>query len=49
MFFNNTVGYYGNPERLHENIQKMENAPRQRNPASDFVFEGKFGNKSKLF
>jgi nitroreductase len=43
------VGYYGNPERLHENIQKMENAPRQRNPASDFVFEGKFGNKSKLF
>jgi len=43
------VGYYGHPERLHENIQKLEKAPRQRNPASDFVFEGKFGNKSTLF
>ena len=40
------IGYLGDPSMLHERMQKAEMAERVRKPLDEFVFEGKFGNKS---
>lgn len=42
------VGYIGDHEILHPRMQKSEIAPRERKEIEDFVFSGKFEQKSKL-
>ena len=42
------LGYQGEPESLPEHRQEPETAPRSRNPLSDMVFSGTFGNSSSL-
>jgi nitroreductase len=36
-------GYHGDPEALPEPMKKLELAPRQRKPLTDFVFTGAWG------
>jgi nitroreductase len=43
------IGYVGDPEILHPNLMKMEILERERINAGDFVFSGKFGNKSDIY
>ncbi len=43
------LGYPGDVAGLHPNLQKLEDAPRARNNFDEFVFQGAFGRKSKLF
>ncbi|HPG33160.1 MAG: nitroreductase family protein [Lentimicrobiaceae bacterium] len=43
------IGHLGDPAMLHENLQKMETAPRQRRQANEFVFGAKFGQPSEIF
>jgi nitroreductase len=40
------LGYPGNPDLLHENLKRLEYAPRVRKPLNEFVFTGKFGEKA---
>jgi nitroreductase len=40
------LGYPGDPEVLHENLKRLEYAPRARKPLNEFVFTGKFGEKA---
>jgi len=42
------LGYQGAPDNLPEHRQEQETAPRIRNPLSDMVFAGKFGNSASL-
>ncbi len=44
------LGYEGDPGQLDEGWQRdAETAPRERKPFGDFVFDGTFGEASKLF
>jgi nitroreductase len=42
------LGYLGDPEVLHENLKRLEYAPRVRKPLHEFVFTGKFGEKANF-
>ncbi len=42
------VGYIGDPEILHPNLQKMENNIRQRRDLAETVFTGDYGHSNKL-
>jgi nitroreductase len=42
------LGYQGDPEVLHENLKRLEYAPRVRKPLHEFVFAGKFGEKANF-
>jgi nitroreductase len=42
------LGYQGELESLPEHRQEPETAPRIRNPLSDMIFAGTFGNSSPL-
>lgn len=42
------IGYRGDPEVLHENLKRMEYAPRVRKPLHEFVFAGNFGEKANF-
>ena len=42
------LGYPGDPELLHENLRRLEFAPRSRKPLDEFVFTGKFGGKANF-
>jgi len=42
------LGYPGDPEILHENLKRLEYAPRKRKPLDEFVFTGKFGEKANF-
>ncbi|HEX7410568.1 MAG TPA: nitroreductase family protein [Bacteroidales bacterium] len=42
------LGYPGDPEVLHENLKRLEYAPRVRKPLDEFVFTGKFGEKANF-
>jgi nitroreductase len=44
-----SIGYPGNAENLHPNLQPMEKAERVRNNFNTFVFANKFGEPSGLF
>ncbi len=43
------IGYYGNADNLHPNLQVLEKGERMRNDFSTFVFEKKHGSPSSLF
>jgi len=43
------LGYIGNPEQLEGGIQQAEKAERDRFAFDDFIFSGRFGEKSGLF
>lgn len=43
------LGYAGDAEALHPNLQKLESAARERQDFDEFVFQGAFGRKTKLF
>ncbi len=43
------IGYIGDPEILHENLKKMEIAPRERRKSNDSVFTGTFGQFTEIF
>jgi nitroreductase len=42
------LGYYGDPDTLHEKLRKRELAPRTRKPLGQFVFTERFGQASPL-
>lgn len=42
------LGYQGELDRLPEHRQEQEKTPRARNPLSDMIFAGTFGNSSPL-
>jgi len=42
------LGYPGNPESLPETLRKKELAPRVRRATNEFVFSGRWGQRSKL-
>lgn len=42
------IGYLGDPHTLSEKLQEREFAPRQRQPLSEFVFSGKWGDRSSI-
>jgi nitroreductase len=42
------LGYPGNPEILHENLKRLEYAPRMRKSLEEFVFTGKFGERANF-
>jgi nitroreductase len=42
------IGYPGDPASLSEQLQKGEMAPRERRPASSFVFTGHWGKVSPI-
>jgi nitroreductase len=42
------IGYPGDPATLSEQMQKGETGPRERRPASSFVFTGHWGNASPI-
>lgn len=42
------LGYQGEPESLPVHRREPETAPRVRNPLSDMIFAGTFGNSSPL-
>lgn len=42
------LGYQGEPESLPAHRQEPETAPRSRNPLSDMIFAGTFGDSSPL-
>jgi nitroreductase len=39
------VGYYGDAARLPEQLQQRERAPRRRKTTSEFVFNGRWGER----
>ena len=41
-----TLGYLGDVEVLHPNLQKLELSPRKRRSISESVFTGSFGHKA---
>lgn len=41
-----TLGYLGQAEILHPNLQKLELSPRERRPVAETVFTGSFGHKA---
>lgn len=41
-----TLGYRGDPEILHPNLQKLELSPRTRRSVGESVFTGSFGHKA---
>ena len=42
------IGYYGDPEKLPEEMKKRETDPRERKELKELVFSGKFGESSIL-
>lgn len=42
------LGYPGTPEQLSDKLRQRETAPRTRKPIGEFVFTGRWGQKSKL-
>jgi len=42
------IGYPADPSSLPENLKERDSKPRQRKALSDFVFEGKWGEATKL-
>ncbi len=42
------IGYMGDPGQLPDNLSKMEYNKRERQPLTDMVFTGKFGEKTVL-
>jgi hypothetical protein len=42
------IGYYGQLSQLPEDLQKREQAPRERQPLAELVFEGRFGHTASL-
>lgn len=42
------LGYPGTPEQLPDKLRQRETAPRTRKPIDEFVFGGRWGQKSKL-
>jgi hypothetical protein len=42
------LGYPGTPEQLPDKLRQRELAPRTRKPIGEFVFAGRWGQKSKL-
>jgi nitroreductase len=43
------LGYPGNPNSLPENLRERELQPRQRKPATEFVFGGQWGKTAGFF
>ncbi len=44
-----SIGYYGDPTKLHPNLQPLEKSDRVRNNFNTFVFTNKYGEPSGLF
>ncbi len=44
----NTIGYLGNPDLLHPNLQSMELSPRERKPTNELVFDEAFGQPANF-
>lgn len=44
-----SIGYMGDYNILHPNLQKLELAERQRKMPNEFVFTNKFGQNSSIF
>lgn len=42
------LGYPGTPEQLSDKLRQREIAPRTRKPIEEFIFAGRWGQKSKL-
>lgn len=42
------IGYYGDPDALHEKDQRKNAQPRERKPLDSFVFGGAWGESAKL-
>jgi len=42
------LGYPGDPQSLPEGLRKREMAPRERNPVTEFVFTGRWGQASPI-
>lgn len=42
------LGYPGDPESLPERLKQRELAPRERKPLAEFVFSGRWGQRSPL-
>jgi nitroreductase len=42
------IGYAANPDALDESLRQRDTAPRQRKPLADFVFTGRWGERSPL-
>ena len=42
------LGYPGDPASLSDQLRERELGPRQRKPASSFVFAGEWGNPSRI-
>ncbi|HWT79061.1 MAG TPA: nitroreductase family protein, partial [Candidatus Methylomirabilis sp.] len=40
------IGYLGDPTSLPDDLRQRDGTPRQRNPLSQFVFSGQWGNPS---
>ena len=44
-----TIGTYGDPSKLHPNLQRLEKSDRVRNNFDTFVFRNKYGEPTDLF
>lgn len=44
-----SIGYLGDPEKLHPNLQPLELSERSRNNFDTFVFNNKYGEPTGLF
>ena len=44
-----SIGYYGDPSKLHPNLHPLEKSERIRNNFDTFVFTNKYGEPSGLF
>ena len=42
------IGYAADPDALDESLRQRDTSPRQRKPLSDFVFTGRWGERSAL-
>ncbi len=42
------IGYLGDSERLSDELQEQERAPRERKPLEQFVFSARWGNASPI-
>ena len=42
------VGYPGDPERLPDDLKQRELKPRERKPIAEFVFTGRWGQRSAI-
>jgi nitroreductase len=42
------VGTFGDPEKLHPNLKKLEFNPRERRPLAESLFAGKYGESAPI-